>query len=90
MYVKNVGGDTMADKRTYAYAVEEEGNRKFVRVQNAGRFALADGEDPAKKAKQLVVSTQQVSEDSVEVEKVDGFVDGVITSDQPKQKQQKR
>jgi hypothetical protein len=64
----------------YKYAVSEEGNRKFIEVEMAGRFELRKDESPAEKAKALIVSTQQVPEDSVKVEKVDGFSDGVITS----------
>ena len=72
----------MADKRTYKYAVVEEGNAKYVDVEMAGRVALNDGESAEKRAKALIVSTQQVPEKTVKLEKVDNLEEGVVTSDQ--------
>ena len=76
----------MTDKRTYKYAVVEEGNEKYVDVEMAGRVALQGNESPEKRAKALIVSTQQVPEETVELEKVDDLQEGVITSDQTKNK----
>lgn len=76
----------MADKRTYKYAVVEEGNTKYVDVEMAGRVELQGNESPEKRAKALIVSTQQVPEETVELEKVDGVQEGVITSEDTKNK----
>jgi hypothetical protein len=72
----------MTDVRTYKYAVVQEGNAKYVDVEMAGRVALNKGEDPEKRAKMLIVSTQQVPEENVKLEKVDNVQDSVITSQQ--------
>lgn len=76
----------MADKRTYKYAVVEEGNERYVDVEMAGRVALQGNENPEKRAKALIVSTQQVPEKTVSLEKVDNLQEGVVTSDQTKNK----
>lgn len=65
----------------YGYSVSED--RKYVEVERAGRYELNPGENAADKAKALIVSTQQVPEDEVEVEKVNSVNSGVITSEQP-------
>lgn len=76
----------MTDKRTYRYAVVEEGSQKYVDVEMAGRVAIEKGESPEKRAKALIVSTQQVPEETVELEKVDDVQEGVITSQDTKNK----
>lgn len=72
-------------ERTYRYAVD--GN--YVDVEMAGRVAL-NGEDPAVKAKNLIVSTQQVPESTVKLEQVDDLESGVITSGQTPSKAPKK
>lgn len=73
-------------KRTYMYSVSEEGNAKYVDVEMAGRYQLNEGEDPKQKAKDLIVSTQRVDEETVELKKVDDISTGVVTSKQTKNK----
>ena len=74
-------------ERTYKYAVSEDG--KYVDVEMAGRFEL-NGEDAQTKAKNLIVSTQQVPESTVKLERVDDLESGVITSGQTPTKSPKK
>ncbi len=76
-----------AQERTYKYAVSEDG--RYVDVEMAGRFEL-NGEDPAEKAKNLIVSTQLVPESAVKLERVDDLQSGVITSGQTPSKSPKK
>lgn len=73
-------------ERTYRYAVIDDG--AYVDVELAGRYELQD-EDPAEKAKAVIVSTQQVPEDSVKLEKVDNLQQAIVSENVP-QKPSKR
>jgi hypothetical protein len=71
----------------YKYSVSEEGNRKYVEVEQAGRFELAEGDNAKDKAKAVLVSTQpHLDENDIELEKVDNVQSGVITSEKPAKK----
>jgi hypothetical protein len=72
----------MTNKRVYKYAILEEGNKKYVEVEMAGKAEVYEGENPEDRAKALVVSTQQVPEKVVKMQKVDNLQDSVITSKQ--------
>lgn len=71
---------TEAGKRVYRYSVAEDG--KSIEVEHAGIAELHEGDkSPEQKAKDLIVSTQQIPEGSFEIKKVDDINDGVITTD---------
>lgn len=80
----------MTQQYTYRYAVLEEGNKKYIDVERAGKLEVQDGENLEERAKAFIVSTQQVPEDSVKLEKVDNVMDSVITSEQAPQKRFKK
>lgn len=75
---------------TYRYAEVEESGTKYVDVERAGKFQLNDDDNAADKAKAVIVSTQQVPEDSVELEKVDNLQEAVVTSNVTPRKEFKR
>jgi hypothetical protein len=77
-------------ERTYRYAVVEEGNRKYVDVEYAGKVELNDGENAEDRAKALLVSTQQVPEDSIKLEKVDNVQQAIVTSELTPNKRTKK
>lgn len=85
LYVR-YGGETMTEKRTYKYAVVQEGAEKYVDVEMAGRAKIYDGENPEDRAKDLIVSTQQVPENTIKLQKVKNLDVGVITSQQTENK----
>lgn len=66
---------------TYKYSVGDDGSNKFIEVEKVGRFGLNQGDDPAEKAKDLIVSILNEDRDGIDVEEVDDVSgSGVITS----------
>jgi hypothetical protein len=73
----------------FNYSVVEQDNKTFVDVERAGRFQLNPGEKPADKAKDVIVATQSVDANDVEVQEVDSLEGGVITSERAPHKRKK-
>lgn len=66
---------------TYRYAVIEERKKIYVDVEMAGRVVVNPGEDPIDKAIKLIVSTQRVDENTIDLQKVADLQHNVVTSD---------
>ena len=68
--------------RTYRYMVVEENTKTYVDVEHAGKVRVHEGENAEDRAKALVVSTQQIPEHAIDLEKVDDLNRSVVTSGQ--------